>query len=109
MRRMEPISDGRSSKAAPRYQLVKVLWYFTVMENHRTAPRKRVLKAGEIEFGAGAIDCTVRNLSETGAALSVESPVGIPAEFNLITVSDHMNRRCRVVWRKENRIGITFA
>lgn len=78
------------------------------MENHRTAARKRVLKAGEIEFGGGAIDCTVRNLSETGAALSVESPVGIPAEFNLVILSDDVNRRCRVVWRKEKRIGVTF-
>lgn len=79
------------------------------MENQRIASRHRVLKTGEIEFDGGAIDCTVRNLSETGAALSVESQVGIPAEFNLIIVSDHVNRRCRVVWRKENRIGITFA
>lgn len=79
------------------------------MREDRTALRKRVLKAGEIEFGGGAIDCTVRNLSDTGAALSVESPVGIPAEFNLVIVSDNVNRRCRVVWRKDNRIGITFA
>ena len=79
------------------------------MNEHRIAPRKRVLKAGTIQFGGGAIDCTVRNLSETGAALSVESPVGIPSVFNLIVDSDHVNRACRVVWRKENRIGITFV
>ena len=79
------------------------------MSEHRVAPRKRVLKAGKIEFGGGAIDCTVRNLSDTGAALSVESPVGIPSEFNMVILSDDVNRRCRVVWRKENRIGITFA
>ena len=78
------------------------------MSEHRTSLRQRVLKAGEIEFGGGAIDCTVRNLSETGAALSVESPVGIPAEFNLVILSDDVNRRCRVVWRKEKRIGVTF-
>ena len=79
------------------------------MSEHRIAPRKRVLKAGTIEFGGGAIDCTVRNLSDTGAALSVESPVGIPSDFNLIVASDEVNRTCRVVWRKENRIGITFV
>ena len=79
------------------------------MSEHRIAPRKRVLKAGTIEFGGGAIDCTVRNLSDTGAALSVESPVGIPSEFNLIVAADQVSRACRVVWRKENRIGITFA
>ena len=75
----------------------------------RIAPRHRVLKAGTIEFGGGAIDCTVRNLSDTGSALSVESPVGIPTEFSLIVISDQVNRMCRVVWRKDNRIGIRFS
>ena len=78
------------------------------MNEHRIAPRKRVLKAGTIEFGGGGIDCTVRNLSDTGAALSVESPVGIPTEFKLVVVSDQVSRMCHVVWRKENKIGITF-
>ena len=82
---------------------------FSCMSEHRIAPRKRVLKAGTIEFGGGGIDCTVRNLSDTGAALSVESPVGIPAEFNLVVVSDQVSRMCRVIWRKENRIGIHFS
>lgn len=76
------------------------------MSEHRIAPRKRVLKAGTIEFGGGGIDCTVRNLSDTGAALSIESPVGIPAEFSLVV--DRVSRICRVVWRKERRIGINF-
>lgn len=79
------------------------------MSENRIVARKRVLKAGTIEFSGGAIDCTIRNLSETGAALSVESPVGIPSEFNLIVAADHVNRACTVVWRKEKRIGITFA
>ena len=82
---------------------------FYRMSEHRIAPRNRVLKAGTIEFGGGGIDCTVRNLSDTGAALSVESPIGIPKEFNLVIVADQISRRCRVVWRKENRIGITFS
>ena len=45
------------------------------MDEHRIAPRHRVLKAGSIIFGGGAIDCTVRNLSETGAALEVVTPL----------------------------------
>ena len=75
-------------------------------DEHRIAPRHRVLKGASIQFGGGAIDCTVRNLSETGAALDVQSPVGIPAEFTLVT--DTEQRQCRVVWRKEKRIGVTF-
>ncbi len=49
------------------------------MEQKRIAQRHRVLKAGTIEFNGGGIDCTLRNVSETGAALDVTSPVGIPA------------------------------
>jgi hypothetical protein len=77
------------------------------MNEHRIATRRRVLKSGKIEFGGGAIDCTVRNLSDTGAALDVTSPVGIPAEFNLVV--NGTPRPCRVVWRKEKQIGITFG
>jgi hypothetical protein len=75
-------------------------------DDHRIAPRHRVLKGGRILFGGGSIDCTVRNLSETGAALDVTSPLGIPTEFTLVT--DNGQRHCRVVWRKEKRIGVTF-
>jgi hypothetical protein len=76
------------------------------MDEHRIATRHRVLKAGTIQFGGGAIDCTVRNISATGAALDVASPLGIPAQFTLVTDGTH--RSCHVVWRKEKRIGVTF-
>jgi hypothetical protein len=78
------------------------------MTNKRTVPRQRVLKAGSIIFGGAGIDCSVRNLSEKGAALEVASVVGIPTDFLLIIQSDNINRRCRVVWRKLNRIGVAF-
>jgi PilZ domain-containing protein len=77
------------------------------MDEHRIATRHRVLKGGKIEFGGGAIDCTVRNISETGAALDVTSPLGIPAQFTL--VADGNRLPCRVVWRKEKRIGVVFG
>lgn len=76
------------------------------MDEHRIAPRHRVLKGARIQFGGASIDCTVRNISETGAALDVQSPLGIPTEFTLVTETDR--RPCRVVWRKEKRIGIIF-
>jgi PilZ domain len=79
------------------------------MDEGRRAPRHRVLKAGTITFGGGAgISCTIRNLSDTGAALEVSSPIGIPAEFVLVVDADNSTRQCRVVWRKERRIGVTF-
>jgi hypothetical protein len=78
------------------------------MDEKRALARKRVLKAGTIEFGGSAIHCTVRNLSTTGAALDVPSPVGIPEKFHLVLSSDALRFACRVVWRKAARIGIVF-
>ena len=80
-----------------------------MVDEHREAPRRRLLKAGRIAFGGGAaFDCTVRNLSETGAALEVISPVGIPDHFTLVIEADHIHVPCRVVWRKQTRIGVHF-
>jgi len=79
-----------------------------LVEEHRTTPRRRLLKAGRISFGGGAIDCTVRNFSETGAALDVNSPVGIPDRFTLVIEADQRHLPCRVIWRKEKRIGVHF-
>ena len=79
-----------------------------LMEEKRIARRNRVLKAGTVEFGGGAIDCTVRNVSETGAAIEVVSPLYIPDRFTLVVQTEKLKRHCRVVWRKEKRIGVTF-
>ena len=79
-----------------------------VLENKRAALRQRVLKSGSIEFNGGVIDCVVRNISETGAALEVASPLGIPETFNLVIAGDHSSRRCQVAWRKDKRIGVAF-
>jgi len=76
------------------------------MVQKRTTQRQRVLKAGTIEFNGGGIDCTMRNVSATGAALDVTSPIGIPERFTL--VSNGSRFRCHVVWRKEKRIGVAF-
>jgi hypothetical protein len=78
------------------------------MNVHRSALRHRMLKAGKIEFGLSAIDCVVRNVSETGAALEVESPIGIPDQFDLFVTKDRSRRSAHVVWRKERRIGVKF-
>jgi hypothetical protein len=75
-------------------------------DENRIATRHRVLKGGKIQFGGSSIDCTVRNISDTGAALEVTSPFGIPTEFTLVTNGNQ--HPCRVVWRKEKRIGIVF-
>jgi len=78
------------------------------MDNHRVAARHRVLKAGTIEFSGGGLSCMVRNISSSGAALDVTSPIGIPERFTLVVLADGLHMPCHVVWRKEKRIGIAF-
>jgi len=78
-------------------------------ERRTTVPRKRTLKSGTIEFNrAGGITSIVKNLSDTGAMLQVESVIGIPDEFTLFIEADNFKRPCRVIWRQATRIGIRF-
>jgi hypothetical protein len=74
----------------------------------RTSVRHRVFKGASIEFGGGAIDCTIRNRSDGGATLEVASPVGIPERFSL-QIKGETSRKCRTVWRRDKRIGIAFC
>jgi hypothetical protein len=80
----------------------------TMTEDGRRAPRRHILKAGLISFGGTAIICTVRNISHTGAALEVTSPIAIPETFVLVLEMETAKRPCRVVWRKERRLGVMF-
>ena len=56
----------------------------------------------------GAFDCTVRNISDTGAALDVVTPLFIPERFMLVVQAEGLKRRCRIVWRKGKRMGVLF-
>jgi PilZ domain-containing protein len=79
------------------------------MVETRVAPRYRVSKPAEIEYGGDKAPCTIRDLSETGAALDVSSFVGqVPAAFTLIIPEDKLKLPCRVVWRTPFKIGVTF-
>jgi hypothetical protein len=79
------------------------------MNERRAAKRQRVFKAGTIEFDGSGGDCTIRNISPDGAMLDVASPIGIPHEVTLNVASSHERQNCRIVWRKEKRIGVTFV
>ena len=78
------------------------------MENQRRQERHRTLKSGKIIFNhhASVVDCTIRNVSDTGACLQVQSVVGIPESFDLLM--DDIKRSCNVKWRSGNRMGVSF-
>ena len=80
------------------------------MDNNRRSQRQRVLKGGKIVFANGSfsVDCTVRNLSETGARLQVPTTVAIPDRFTFVDGISGARRAARVIWRKDDLIGIAF-
>jgi hypothetical protein len=74
----------------------------------RAIPRNSVLMSGAIEFAGSTINCLIRNISISGAALDVTNPHDIPDRFNLVFKADSTHIPCQVVWRKEELIGVAF-
>jgi hypothetical protein len=66
-------------------------------EEKRKVPRLRAFKAGRIVFhhGGSTIDCTIRNLSDGGAKLTLEQALLAPDQFEL-QFQDGAMRPCTV-------------
>jgi hypothetical protein len=89
------------------YGSLRISRYQSIMEK-RAAPRKPVLMSGAIEFAGSVINCLISNISISGAALEVTSPLDIPERFNLVFKADGTHIPCHVIWRQEERIGVAF-
>src|SRR4029450_1334666 len=82
----------------------------TLDPNQRAAPRMRTLIAAKISFnnGQSALDCLIRNLSDTGAKLIVSAAVTLPECFDLLIPQKSVTRRVRIAWRRDEEIGVRF-
>lgn len=79
------------------------------MIEKRASQRYRVFKGGTITFENCGIACTVRNISDSGAAIDFENPVILPQSFTLSIARDNFVRNCRPAWRNDKRIGLAFV
>ncbi len=81
------------------------------MLERRRVPRTRVLKGAKIILNdrSSLSDCTVRNLTNVGASVHVPSTMGIPDVFALSFDCGRSSRQCLVIWRAENKIGVSFG
>jgi PilZ domain len=80
-------------------------------EDKRRARRMRTLKDGKIVTlnNRSVIDCSVRDWSETGAKIRCHDQAAVPNEFRLMMPADNSIRDARVVWRREDFLGILFT
>ena len=76
----------------------------------RVAPRMRVLKRAKIIFNNGfsTFDCVVRNVSATGALLTLAESAHMPREFD-IKIGDDPVRPARLVYRRTMFAGVRYS
>ncbi|MEA2952368.1 MAG: hypothetical protein QOJ96_1888 [Alphaproteobacteria bacterium] len=59
--------------------------------------------------GALIVECIVKDISVTGARISVAVPEAVPDYFKLrIQNQDELSPKCRVRWRYGNELGVEF-
>ncbi len=75
----------------------------------RTSQRRTVLK-GQVLFNnrASVFDCTVRDLSATGAQLIFADVSALPPKFELEIPSKDMRVQARVIWSRGQNHGVRF-
>jgi hypothetical protein len=76
----------------------------------RVAPRMRTLKRAKVIFNGGfsTFDCIVRNISSTGALLTIDEAAHLPKEFQIRIGEERDERPARLVYRRAMFAGIRF-
>ncbi len=82
-----------------------------MIKEKRRSIRRPMRYTAWIGLGEGSPlrGCIVSDVSETGARLDVEQPEVLPEVFNLLLSGrGGIYRRCRIVWRSQNQVGVQF-
>jgi hypothetical protein len=76
----------------------------------RRAPRFRALLiASIVTRDRVPLNCTVNQLSATGARLSIGTTIALPDEFEITISQKNIACHARLVWRKGDQAGIDFS
>jgi hypothetical protein len=76
----------------------------------RKAPRKKVLLTGKIIYGEGThvMDCTIRDLSATGARITLAQGRSIPEATYLLDMVNRIAYEAVVVSERAGGFGLKF-
>ena len=81
------------------------------MDERRSVARTRIRHNAEIVVErrtAETLQCTLQNLTSTGACLTLASTYRVPDTFELTFDRGRSRRPCRVMWRTGDRLGVSF-
>jgi len=79
------------------------------MEEKRKYQRTEINEPAYVSSGGSVMSCIVRNISPEGAAIDVENPSFVPAQFRLVMAHDSSTRECKVIWIQQKRVGVAFT
>src|SRR5690348_8656364 len=76
----------------------------------RPERRRRTLLGGRVSYDSGAhvFDCTIRDLSESGARITVPGQQPIASQVYLINIRDRIVYEAVVVWNRGGQAGLSF-
>lgn len=77
----------------------------------RPKRRKSVLTAGIVASADGTfnLNCTIRDLSESGARLAMPRNAKLPASFYLIDVRERLAYEAATIWNNGTEAGVKFG
>ena len=80
------------------------------MSDRRLLPRNRVYYGGVVAFNDrdSTLACVVRNFSQFGAKIELESSAILPDEMNFTIERKDLSCPVRLVWRDGNAAGLAF-
>lgn len=81
------------------------------MDERRSVARTRLRHNAEILVGQRPpekVQCTLQDLTSTGACLTLASTYRVPDRFELTFDRGRSRRPCRVEWRTHDRLGVSF-
>jgi hypothetical protein len=80
------------------------------MAERRPAQRRRVVWRGRCVYldGSHNFDCTIRDLSESGARIAIQGAQMIPQRFYLIDRTNRTAHEVKVAWNNGKQLGLRF-
>jgi hypothetical protein len=79
--------------------------------DRRGGNREKRLLAAKLVYAHGDMitDCSVRNISPTGARVEVSQEITLPEFFTVVRLKDRLINEARMVWRRGGEMGIAWT
>jgi PilZ domain len=78
------------------------------MLDRRQRARNKVGGVAAINKPGSTMDCVVRNISEHGACVELDSATKLPDEISLAIPRKGRSFLSRMIWRHANKVGLAF-